>query len=345
MKIGSHTIGDGHPSFIIAEAGVNHNGDADLAKKLVLAAKKTGADCVKFQTFTADTLVTDDAPKANYQLETTDPGESQKVMLKKLELPYDAYKEVIELCNQENIIFFSTAYSKEDIDFLDELDVPAFKFASMHIFEPTLLAYAAAKGRPLVISTGMATLEDVRVGLEAIRETGNEDVVLLQCTTNYPSRIEDSNIRAMRTMGDELDVLVGYSDHTQTDTACITSIALGACVIEKHFTLDKALEGPDQSTSYDPEEFTRLVSVIRETESALGSGVKEPSEIEIGNSKGMRRSIVAKLDIAEGEEITEDKLAFKRPLVGIPPARIGEMLGKKAKMNIPKDAVLTEDAY
>ncbi len=341
ISIAGRSIGSGNPCFIIAEAGVNHNGDTDLALKLVEAAKKTGADCVKFQTFSADRIVTDEAPKAQYQLKTTDPKESQKAMLKKLELSPDAYQDVVKACEKAGILFLSTPYSIEDIDFLDALGVPAFKFASMHIFEPSLLRYAASKGKPIIISTGMATLEEVRTGLEAMRSAGKADVVLLQCTTNYPSQIEDANLRAMQTMAEELNVLVGYSDHTQTNTACVASIALGACVIEKHFTLDTSMEGPDQSTSYDPEEFTQLVQVIRETEAALGSGKKMPSPAEVANATGMRRSIVAACDIPEGTVLEEQMLTLKRPATGVLPIHWDTVIGQKLKKALKENEMLT----
>jgi len=337
LGIGKRSIGRGQPVFIIAEAGVNHNGDINLARQLVLEAKKCGADCVKFQTFKAERVVTKDAPKANYQMKTTDPGESQLEMLKNCELKPEFHRELIELCDREAIIFLSTPYNIEDVDFLDGLDVEAFKLASIHAAEPYFGRYVAEKGKPIILSTGMATQGEVDEAVRSIRETGNEGLVLLQCSTNYPSRLEDANLRAMRTMRDAFGALVGYSDHTQNDTACIAAVALGAKVIEKHFTLNKTLPGPDQSSSADPEEFARLVRNIRNVEKTLGSARKEPCEIEKKNVVGMRRSIVARCDISNGTVIAENMLTCKRPSTGLSPKYMDYIVGKKAADNIRKD--------
>ena len=341
IKIEDATIGTGSPVFIIAEAGVNHNGDVALAKRLILAAKNAEATCVKFQTFKAERVVMAEAPKARYQLGTTDPRESQLAMFRKLELEMSFYESLIDLCRQNDIVFMSTPYNNEDVDFLDEIGAPAFKLASIHIVEPTFLQYVAEKGKPMIISTGMATLAEVDEAVRAVRETGNEQFVLLQCTTNYPSRAEDANLRTIQTMANAFEVLVGYSDHTQTDTACIASVALGACVIEKHFTLDKSLPGPDQSTSADPDEFHRLVLKIRETEKVLGSSIKKPTEVEQENMVGMRRSIVAKATISPGQIITPEMLTFKRPATGLRPTLADEIVGQIALYTIPAGEMIT----
>ncbi|MFZ0549047.1 MAG: N-acetylneuraminate synthase [Candidatus Promineifilaceae bacterium] len=341
IEIEKAIVGPEQPVFIIAEGGVNHNGDAGLAERLILAAKEAGADCIKFQTFKAERVVTADAPKAKYQLGTTDPQESQLAMLRKLELDFSLYESLVALCRKHKIVFMSTPYNTEDVDFLDEIDIPAFKLASIHLAEPSFLQYVAGKGKPMIISTGMATLAEVDEAVRAVRATGNEQFVLLQCTTNYPSKLEDANLRAMQTMADAFDVLVGYSDHTQTDTACITSVALGACVIEKHFTLDKTLPGPDQSTSADPTEFRCLVKNIREAETVLGSGIKEPTQVEKENMIGMRRSIVAQKPIAAGQVLAPDMLIFKRPANGIRPSFFNEIIGRKALEDIPAGQMLT----
>ena len=336
--IGNYVISKHSPVFIIAEAGVNHNGDLELAKQLVREAKNCGADCVKFQTFKATRVATKQAPKANHQLKTTDPGESQVDMLKKLEMPEEAYKKIIQCCQENEIIFLSTPYNIEDVDFLDQLGVPGFKLASISAAEPWFADYVAKKDKPIILSTGMATLGEVDETVSAILETGNDQMILLQCTTNYPSRNEDTNLRAMQTMRDTFEVLVGYSDHTQNDTACIVSVALGATVIEKHFTLDKALSGPDHLTSYEPKEFTRLVGRIRDAEKVLGSTRKEPCKIEKKNAVGMRRSIVSSQDISAGSYITDNMLTFKRPAKGLAPRYFEEVLGKKARRDIQADS-------
>jgi N-acetylneuraminate synthase/N,N'-diacetyllegionaminate synthase len=340
IQIGNRKIGNEEPTFVIAEAGVNHNGDLELAKQLVMEAKRCNADCVKFQTFKAERVVTANAPKANYQLETTDPGESQVEMLKKCELKMEHHYELMDLCKKEDIIFLSTPYNIEDVDFLDSLDVPAFKLASIHAAEPYFINYTAQKGRPLILSTGMATFLEVEEAVTTIRATGNDAFALLQCTTDYPSRPEDANLRAMKTIGKAFDVIVGYSDHTQDDTACMASVALGAKVIEKHFTLDKSLPGPDHSSSADPEEFVNLVKKIRKLEKVLGSNKKEPCVIEKKNAIGMRRSLVAKIEIQRGSVISEEMITFKRPSTGIPPKDINKVLGKKATTTIPADTLL-----
>ncbi len=307
---------------------------------MIHAAKECGADCVKFQTFKAEMVATREAPKANYQLETTDVHESQIEMLKKLEMPAASYKEIIEYCCEQDIIFLSTPYNIEDVDFLSGLGVSAFKLASMHIAEPHIIKYTAQKGKPIILSTGMADMAEVDNAVRTIRGTGNEDIVLLQCTTNYPSRLKDANLRAMLTMGDFFDVLVGYSDHTQNETACIVSVALGAKVIEKHFTLDKTLPGPDQSSSADPQEFACLVRNIHNAETVLGSTIKEPCEIEKKNAIGMRRSIVAMNNISKGTIISEEMLTFKRPSTGLEPRFFLDIVGCKAVKNIQANALI-----
>ncbi|MEO1163584.1 MAG: N-acetylneuraminate synthase [Chloroflexota bacterium] len=340
ISIERYTIDTNQPCFIIAEAGVNHNGDEAIARELVEQAAKTGAHCVKFQTFSAERVVTRDAPKADYQLKTTNPQESQIEMLKKLVLPVDAYERLVQQTRDLGMVFMSTPYSEEDVDFLDELGVSAFKLASIHLAEPYFLQYVARKGKPMIVSTGMATLAEVDVAVRAIRETGNEQVILLQCTTNYPSRAEDANLRTITTMRHAFDVHVGYSDHTQTDTACIASIALGACVIEKHFTLDTSMPGPDQTTSYDPPAFTRLVQAIQETETLMGSAIKQPTAVELVNAKGMRRSIVTKRAIKAGETLTADMLTFKRPASGLKPVFLSQLVGKTVVTDLPQDTFI-----
>jgi len=334
-------IGSGVSTFIIAEVGVNHNGDVDLALRLVAEAKKAGADCVKFQTFSAERVVTKGAPKAAYQLETTDKAESQFEMLKNVELSEIAYQEILDGCRREEILFLSTPYSVEDVDFLEKLNVPAYKIASGQVVEHFFLQYVARKGKPIILSTGMCTLGEVDAAVRAIRDAGNNDLILLQCTTNYPSPIEDANLRAMCTMSEAFGIDVGYSDHTQSSAACVAAVALGACIIEKHITLDKSLPGPDHSSSATPDEFREMVRLVRETEQALGDGVKQPSAREAKNISGMRRSLVAKRSIKAGETISLDMLACKRPALGLSPSLASEVTGHKAAVEIPKDTFIT----
>lgn len=343
ILIGSRAVGPREPVFIIAEAGVNHNGDLELAKALIREAKQCGADCVKFQTFKTERVVIPAAPKADYQMRTTAPTESQAEMIRKLELDPDAYPVLLDICARERILFLSTPANIEDVDFLNDLAVPAFKLASFQIVEPAFLRYVAEIGKPIILSTGMATLAEVEEAVSLIRDAGNNQVILLQCTTNYPSRPQDANLRAMQTMQAALDTLVGYSDHTKTETACVAAVALGACVIEKHFTLDKTMPGPDQSSSADPDEFMRLVKLIRETEMVLGSAVKAPVEAERRNAVSMRRSIVSKVTIPAGTLISEDMLCYKRPGSGIPPAMLNNVVGCVAVQNIPADTLVLDE--
>ncbi|MBX7199424.1 MAG: N-acetylneuraminate synthase family protein [Rhodospirillaceae bacterium] len=340
LTIGGRTVGPGHPAFVIAEAGVNHNGSVDLALKLVDAARESKVDCIKFQTYKAERVATADAPKASYQLEVTDPKESQIAMLKALELDHGAYPGLMAACAKAGLVFMSTPYNEEDIDFLVNLGVPALKLASIHAAEPSLLRAAAAPGVPVILSTGMCTMAEVKRAVEVFHGAGNRKLILLQCTTNYPSAVADANLRAMVAMGEQLGVMMGYSDHTQSDTACIAAIALGAHVIEKHFTLDKTMPGPDQPTSLEPPEMTRLMTAIREAEAALGTGVKTPPASEARNIPGMRRGIVARRAIKQGARIAAEDLILKRPLSEITPAQWDEVVGSTAARDIAEGAAL-----
>jgi len=341
IKIGQHLIGQNQQVFIIAEAGVNHNGNISLAKELISEANKSGANCVKFQTFKAERVVVNDAPKAEYQTKTTNFNESQLEMLKKLELNEDAHRELIEFCHKTGIMFLSTPYNKKDVDLLDQLGVDAFKLSSIHIVEPDFISYVAEKGKPILMSTGMATLSEVDEAVRIFRQIRNDDqLILLQCTTNYPSLSEHANLNSIKTMNCAFNLHVGYSDHTQTHTACIVAVALGAKIIEKHFTLDKKLEGPDHSSSETPESFKQLVNYIREAEQTLGSGRKEPVDIEIRNAKGMRRSIVAVKKLCKGDIITNDCIEFKRPATGISPRLLDQIIGRKLRINLEKNSLI-----
>ncbi|MFY0690127.1 MAG: N-acetylneuraminate synthase [Cyclobacteriaceae bacterium] len=327
--------------YIIAEAGVNHNGSTELALKLVNQAKKVGADCIKFQTFKAERVVTVDAPKAEYQMKVTDENESQFDMLKSLELDYNAYKSIIAECSQNSIDFLSTPYSMEDALFLNDLGVGAFKIASGQLTELPLLASIARLNKQMIISTGMATIGEVFEAVQIIRSNGNNDIIVLQCTTNYPSDIEDANILSMNTIRDACGVRVGYSDHVENDYACLTAVALGAEVIEKHFTLDRSMSGPDHKCSADPSQFKQLCFGIDQVYKSLGSCIKKPSQAEIRNAFGMKRSIVAKYALDAGTVLTEDLLAFKRPSNGLPPSEILDLIGKKLAKSVEKDEPIT----
>lgn len=316
-------------TYIIAEVGVNHNGDISLAKDLIKKAKESGADCVKFQTFKASQIVTESSPKAKYQLKVTDSKESQFEMLKKLELDFEAYIEIIKYCKEIEIDFLSTPYNIEDLNFLENLGVNSYKIASGQLTEIPFVKSVARKGKKILLSTGMGTLSDVFNAVEAIKSEGNNDIIVLQCTTNYPSKIEDANILAMNTIRDACGVKVGYSDHVANNFACYAAVALGAELIEKHFTLDKNMEGPDHSCSLTPSEFKEMVIGIRNIEMSLGSKIKRPSPIEVENSFGMKRGMVIIKEIEAGTVLREEHIGFKRPLKGIPINMLSLVLGKK----------------
>lgn len=341
VKIGNRLIGDAEPCFIIAEAGVNHNGDINLAKKLIDAAKAAGADAVKFQTFKAENVVVKDAQKAEYQKETTGVGESQYGMLKKLELTEEDFRELADHAKEKEILFLSSPFDKESVDLLYELDVPAFKIGSGEITNFPLLKHIAKKGKTIILSTGMATLGEVEEALNVIRSEGVEKVILLHCVSNYPARIEDVNLRAMETLKQAFKLPVGFSDHTLGITASIAAVALGACVIEKHFTLDRNLIGPDHKASLEPDELKEMVKTIRDVEKALGDWIKRPTINEEEIKKIARRSIIAKMDISEGTVITEDMLDIKRPGTGIEPKYFDFVIGMRAKKDIKKSDIVT----
>jgi len=322
-------IGPGCPCFVIAEAGVNHNGDLNQAKELVRQARQAGADCVKFQTFKAERVVTASAPKAAYQLKVTDPVESQFAMLRKLELSESDHRVLIDQCRREGIVFLSTPYSLADAELLHALDVPAFKIASGQLIELPFLAALARFNRPVILSTGMGTLAEVKEAVDTLRAHGNQQLVVLQCTTNYPSRLADTNLRAMATLAEATGTAVGYSDHTEGITACLAAVALGSCVIEKHFTLDHTLPGPDHRCSSEPAELTALVRGIRDIEISLGDGVKRPAETELANLIGVRRSIVTARDLPAGHVIGEHDLQFLRPATGLPPRDWDRVVGRR----------------
>jgi N,N'-diacetyllegionaminate synthase len=315
--------------YIIAEAGVNHNGNINTAIELVYKAKECGVDCIKFQTFKAEQIVTKASPKAKYQLLHTDSDESQFDMLKKLELGFEDYKILLSHCTKAGIDFLSTPYNLEDVDFLESLGVQGYKIASGQLTEIPFLKYAARKNKKMIISTGMATLSEVFNAVEAIRSEGNNDIIVLQCTTNYPSRIEDVNLLAMNSIQQACKVDIGYSDHVANNYACFAAIALGAKIIEKHFTLDQAMHGPDHSSSLNPIELKELVFGIRQIEAAMGDGIKVPTAAEKANTYGMKRSMVSVIDLPAGTIINESHIGFKRPANGLSPNLLDSIVGKQ----------------
>lgn len=326
--------------FIIAEAGVNHNGDVRLAKKLIDAAKNAGADAVKFQTFIAEGLVSKMAQKADYQKRATENDESQLKMLKKLELSYGDFKDLKKYCEEKGILFLSTAFDFDSIDFLESLEMPIYKVPSGEITNLPYLMKIASTGKPVIMSTGMSDLDEVGLALEVLRDNGVGTMTLLHCNTQYPTPFEDANLKAMLTLKERFGLAVGYSDHTLGIEAPIAAIALGATVIEKHFTLDKSLDGPDHKASLDPQELKAMVTSIRNIEVALGDGIKQPSVSETTNKIVARKSIVARRHIVKGELFTEDNLTVKRPGNGISPMKWFEVLGMSAERDFCEDELI-----
>lgn len=324
-------------TFIIAEAGVNHNGSFELAKQLVDKAVWAGADCIKFQTFNSKNLVSKNAQKAEYQKKTTDSSESQLDMLKKLELSKEQFVELRDYCNQKGIMFLSTPFDLESIDFLASIGLKTWKVPSGEITNYPFLRAIGKRKESVIMSTGMCTLVEVQNAISVLREFGTDDITLLHCTTEYPAPYDSVNLKAMLTLKKEFGYRVGYSDHTNGIEIPVAAVAMGACVIEKHFTLDKNMEGPDHKASLEPEELKQMVVSIRNVEVALGDGVKQPSEAEKKNIAIARKSIVAACDIKQGEKFTENNLTAKRPGNGISPMRWNEVVGKIAIRNFYAD--------
>ena len=343
ITIGERRVGQGEPCFIIAEAGVNHNGSLDMARELVDIAVEARADAVKFQTFKPEKVCSPVAPKATYQLKTTDAEESQLEMGKKLELPFEAFRELHAYCKAKNILFLSTPFDYESADFLEELKVPAFKVPSGEITNLPFVEHIAYKGLPLIVSTGMATLEEVEKAVETIRATGNQQLVLLQCVSNYPAQPSSINLRAMRTMAEAFDVSTGYSDHTTGADIAIAAVALGACVIEKHFTISCELPGPDHRASLEPDGLAAMVRSIRNIEAALGDGRKQPVPEEMNTAAVARRSLVAACHIKGGTILREDLIAILRPGTGLPPAMRSQLVGQRARHDIEAGTLFTLD--
>jgi len=329
--------------LIIAEAGVNHNGDIQLAKKLIDAAADAGVDYVKFQTFNSKQLVSRNAQKATYQKENTNNStESQLAMLQKLELSKEMHLELIEYCNTKKIQFLSTAFDLDSIDFLNQLNIDLFKVPSGEITNLPYLRKIGGLGKPIIISTGMADLHEIEDAYEVIIASGTKtnDITILHCNTQYPTPMEDVNLLAMNTIAEHLDVAIGYSDHTLGIEIPIAAVALGATVIEKHFTLDKTMEGPDHKASLEPAELKAMVSAIRNIERALGHGRKEPSNSEKKNKEIARKSIIAKSSIKKGDFFNENNITIKRPGTGISPMLWDNILGTTATQDYEEDDLI-----
>lgn len=329
-------------TIIIAEAGVNHNGDMTLARQLIDVAAEAGADMVKFQTFSADQVVTIQARKADYQSQAADAEESQHAMLRKLELTRGMHEDLIAHCNLRGIQFFSTGFDSESIDLLAELGLECFKIPSGEITNLPYLRHVGRYGKPVILSTGMATLDEIKDALKVLEQAGTarKNITVLHCNTAYPTPMGDVNLRAMLTIRDALGVRVGYSDHTSGIEVAIAAVALGACVIEKHFTLDRNLPGPDHKASLEPDELKAMVAAIRNVEEAMGDGIKRPSASEARNKPIARKSLVASQAIKTGQIFSAQNITTKRPGTGISPMRWDEVLGQIAQRDYQEDDLI-----
>ncbi len=343
VAIQHNTIGDGQRCFIIAEAGVNHNGEIGIAKKLIDAAHAAGADAIKFQTFVTENLVTGSADKARYQKENDPDSTSQFEMLRKLELSEDDFSRLSAYAKKKGILFLSTAFDHESIGILSRIGVPVFKIPSGEITNLPYLKEIACQHKPVLLSTGMSTMDEIREAVTCLNENGCTVITLLHCTTSYPAPLSSVNLRAITTLRHEFGLPTGYSDHTEGILVPVAAVALGACVLEKHLTLDRNLPGPDHMASLEPEDFTKMVHAVRDVELELGTGEKRPQDCELDNRRVARKSVIAALDIPAGMHLTLEMLAIKRPGTGIEPKHLESLAGKQTRSAIEKDAVITWD--
>ncbi|MFX0096374.1 MAG: N-acetylneuraminate synthase family protein [Candidatus Hodarchaeota archaeon] len=336
VRIGNQLVGNGEPCLVIAEAGSNHNNNLEQAKKLIDVAVEAGADIVKFQIFKAETLYSKKTPEFSYL-----KGQNVYELIKSIETPREWIKELAEYCKKRDVGFLASAFDFEAVDILDRY-VHAFKIASFEIVDLELIRYVAEKGKPVIISTGMANLGEIEDAENTVKSVGNDDIILLHCSSLYPTPVDIVNLRAIETMKNAFRVPIGFSDHTLGIHISIAAVAMGACVIEKHFTLDRTLRGPDHSFAVEPNELRDMIRWIKDVENAKGNGIKDKSEIERKEIyKKARRSIHAKCDIPKGTRITRDMLIIKRPGYGIKPKFINIMIGKNAKRDIEEDEWIT----
>lgn len=323
--------------YIIAEAGVNHNGNVEIAKKMVGVAKESGVDAIKFQTFLAEKVVTIRSLKAEYQKKGITDGESQLEMLKKFQLSQDEFILLKTYCKQMEIDFLSTPFDLESVDFLFQMGISQWKIPSGEITNLPYLIKIAETKLPIILSTGMATLDEVAEAVAILKKYGGTEITLLHCTTEYPAPFDEVNLKAMLTMRDEFKLPIGYSDHTMGIEIPIAAVAMGATIIEKHFTLDRTMDGPDHRASLEPDELEQMVCAIRHVEKAMGDGIKQTTQSEKKNIHVARKSIVAKNSISKGDLLTEENLTVKRPGNGISPMKWFEVLGSKALRNFEED--------
>jgi N-acetylneuraminate synthase/N,N'-diacetyllegionaminate synthase len=345
FEIDGRRIGPGHEPFLILEVGINHNGDMDQVKKMIDVAANSGADAVKFQTFRAAEFVSDPLATYTYQSQGRQVTESMLGMFQRYELSPDQWKQIVLWCEQSKIMFFSTPQNPSDLDFLLKTTrLPAIKVGSDDLTNIGLMRYYASKSLPMIISAGMAYLSEIESAVRAIRETGNSRLAVLHCVSSYPAPAEDLHLNKMATISRAFDVPVGFSDHTVGPLGAVAAVAMGACIVEKHFTLDKNLPGPDHRFSADPREVKEWVHAIRNTYRSLGQSIVEPTTDEMEMRKIARRSVVAARDLAQGEILKLEDLAFKRPGTGIPPAHVSYLVGHRVRRDLRKDDLVTFEA-
>lgn len=346
IAIADRIIGPGEPVFVIAEAGVNHNQRLDFALRLVDVAVRAGADAVKFQTFRGEDLVTGEASMAGYQARNIGRRTSQLAMLKKVSLPESFYPKIVAHCRKRGIVFISTPHSGiPGIQLLQRYHVPAFKFGSADLTNLPALDYAARTGKPLIISTGMGTMAEIREAVRCVRRAGNQKIILLQCTTDYPLDHDEVNLRAMETIRRTFGTVVGYSDHTRDPETAVMAVTLGASAIEKHITLSKKLPGPDHKASAEPDEFREYVRQIREVPIILGDGKKRPMPSERQYIPIVRKSIIIQRPVKKGERLSAKNLTVKRPKGGIHPREWWRIIGKTATRNLSPDTILRRSDF
>ena len=343
IKIGKRSIGDNAPCFIIAEAGSNHDRKLEQALNLIDVATEAGADAIKFQTYSAETIYSKKTPKPEYMKKKglSNDNETLWDVIKKIEMPRDWHPKLKEYCDTKGIMFMSTPFDIKAVDELEAVGMEIYKIASFEITHLPLLEYVAKQGKPIILSTGMADLSDIETALKVINQHEKSNVILLHCAINYPAKFEDLNLRAMETMRQAFQLPVGFSDHTLGATADVAAVALGACVIEKHFTLNRKLPGPDHPFALEPDELRAMVSAIRDTERALGSSIKKHTEAEKELYRLARRSLVAACKIPNGTKITREMIAVKRPGYGIPTKMMTQLIGRTSKVDIDEEDILT----
>lgn len=344
MNIEDREVGVGRPCLVIAEIGINHNGDLALAHRLIDLAVEAGADAVKFQTYRTEDLVSPDAPLAAYQSRNSGTESTQFEMLKRYELDLGAHRDLMAHARDRKVLFLSSVFDLASVRLLEEIGVEAVKVPSGEITNLPLLEAVARFGRPAIVSTGMAAMAEVARAVEAI-EPIRDRTILLHCVSDYPAAPADCNLRALHTLAERFSLPVGFSDHTPGIEIAVAAVALGACVIEKHFTLSRRLPGVDHAASLEPDEFGNLVRSIRAVEAALGDGVKMPTAAELDTARVARKSLFSARPIAAGEALSPEAVAIKRPGTGLPPGRLGELVGRRARWEIPAGRMLGEEMF